>query len=112
MIQVSNRWVAVVTLVLSLEFVVGVCPAQSVAETITWDDLLPKQEVPFDDPFEELSEEQLLDLGMVARIRYLLENEKTKPDGPDAKEEKVLVAKLAEQGIDVDYLLLQRERVG
>ena len=50
MIQVSNRWVAVVTLVLSLEFVVGVCPAQSGAETITWDDLLPKQEVPFDDP--------------------------------------------------------------
>lgn len=78
---------------------------------ISWDDLLPKEAAGFDDPFEELSEEQLVDLGMVARIRYLLEAEKISADGPDAAEEKRLVAKLGEEGVDIDYLLSQRERV-
>jgi nickel/cobalt exporter len=78
---------------------------------LAWDDLLPKTEEAIDDPFADLSEDQLLDLGMVARIRFLLESEKISVDGTDAKEEKELVAKLAEQGIDVDELLSQRERV-
>jgi len=78
---------------------------------LTWADLLPKDEASFDDPFAELSQEQLLDLGMIARIRYLLEGEKIKPDGPDAEEEKKLVAKLEADGVDVDWILAQRERV-
>ncbi|MGI9239548.1 MAG: DUF3299 domain-containing protein [Verrucomicrobiales bacterium] len=81
------------------------------AAEITWDDLLPKEESTFDDPFASLTEEQLLDLGMLARIRFLLETEKISADGPDAKEEKTIVARLAEQGIDADYLISQRERV-
>ena len=85
--------------------------AQTEARPITWDDLLPKEVEPFDDPFEKLSEDQLLDLGMVARIRYLLENEKISADGSDAKDEKEIVSCLTEQGIDVDFLLSQRERV-
>ena len=76
-----------------------------------WGDLLPKEEKPFDDPFKELGEDQLLDLGMIARIRFLLESEKVSPDGPDKKEEERLVAKLEEQGVNVDHLLSQRERV-
>ena len=78
---------------------------------ITWDHLLPNSSAPIDDPFAELSEEQLLDLGMIARIRYLMEGEKIASDGPDAKEEKKLVERLSDQGIDVDWLLSQRERV-
>ena len=111
MSKLSNRSAAIAAIVLTLGFLVAVCPSQSETMTVTWDDLLPKQEAHFDDPFEELSEEQLLDLGMVARIRFLLANEKTKPDGPDVQEEKALVAKLSEQGVDVDVLLSQRERV-
>ena len=85
--------------------------ADSAPLEITWDHLIPKEEEPFDDPFLELTEDQLLDLGMIARIRFLLETEKISPDGPDAKEEKELLAKLTEQGVDVDYLISQRERV-
>ncbi len=81
------------------------------AREITWSDLLPKEEKPFHDPFAALTEDQLLDLGLVARIRLLIENDKTSADGPDALEEKGLTAKLAAQGVDVDYLLSQRERV-
>ena len=79
--------------------------------TLTWADLLPKEEAKFDDPFKELTEEQLLDLGMVARIRYLLETERIDPDGVDAQEEKRLVAELESGGIDDDWILSQRERV-
>ena len=78
---------------------------------ITWNHLLPKSSAPIDDPFAKLSEEQLLDLGMIARIRYLMEGDKIASDGPDAKEEKRLVGRLSNQGIDVDWLLSQRERV-
>jgi len=81
------------------------------ARVVSWDDLLPKEEAAFDDPFKKLTEKQLLDLGMVARIRFLLESKKVDPEGPDAAEEKRLGKLLNEQGVDVDYLLSQRERV-
>ena len=35
---------------------------------IAWGDLLPSEEEPFDDPFLELSEDQLLDLGMRGKL--------------------------------------------
>ncbi|MEM9236187.1 MAG: DUF3299 domain-containing protein [Verrucomicrobiota bacterium] len=78
---------------------------------LTWSDLLPKAAAEFDDPFAELSEEQLLDLGMVARIRYLIEAKRVEPDGLDAEEEQRLVEKLEAEGIDVDWIISQRERV-
>jgi ABC-type nickel/cobalt efflux system permease component RcnA len=81
------------------------------AHEVTWADLLPKEPVAFDDPFEKLSGEQLRDLAMVARIRYLIESGKADADGHDAAEEKRLVAKLKGEGIDVDWLLSQRKRV-
>ncbi len=80
-------------------------------DSILWSDLLPKQQAEFEDPFADLSEEQLLDLGMVARIRFLKDTDKIKQDGPDAAEEKRLVEKLTADGVDVDWILTQRERV-
>ncbi len=85
--------------------------AQGEVRSINWEDLLPKDAASFDDPFAKLSEAQLLDLGIIARIRFLIESEKISLDGPDAEEEKVLVKKLGGQGIDVDWILSQRERV-
>lgn len=78
---------------------------------IAWNDLIPKMDEPFDDPFERLSEDQLYDLRMIARIRFLIENGKIVEGGTDLAEEKKLVAKLTGQGIDVDWLFSQRERV-
>ena len=94
-----------------LAFFLSVAGYAGDAREITWNDLLPKEEKPFHDPFAALTEDQLLDLGLVARIRFLIESDKTSADGPDALEEKELTAKLAAQGVDVDYLLSQRERV-
>jgi len=88
----------------------GVAVSEEVRE-VTWADLLPKKPVVFDDPFEELSEAQLYDLAMVACIRYLIESGKDDAEGSSAAEEKQLVAKLEGEGIDVDWLMSQRERV-
>ncbi len=80
-------------------------------EELSWDNLLPKEKADFDDPFKELSGEQLQDLSMVARIRLLLKSEKIKPDGADAMESKQIAAKLEAQGVKVDWLISQRDRV-
>lgn len=107
----SRRGLSLLAGCLLLIGAIGSVLGEVPARELTWSDLLPKETQEFDDPFEKLSEEQLLDLGMVARIRYLLETEKIRPDGPDAAEEKRLVAQLTEQGIEVDWLLAQRARV-
>jgi ABC-type nickel/cobalt efflux system permease component RcnA len=86
-------------------------PLQASPQKISWDDLLPAAETAFDDPFVNLSSDQLSELGMIARIRRLLSEGKCSPDGTNAQEEKRLVAELAEQGLDADWLLSQRERV-
>lgn len=78
---------------------------------IQWSDLLPKEEATFDDPFAKLSEEQLNALSMIARIRRLIETERSSSDGLNAAEEKRLAAKLTGEGLDVDWLLSQRQRV-
>ena len=78
---------------------------------IAWQDLIPQAPVEFDDPFAKLSGEQLMQLAQVARIRRLLENEKIPADGPSAEDEKRSVAELSSEGINVDWLLSQRERV-
>ena len=61
---------------IGFSFLTATCLAGESRE-VTWSDLVPKKAEDWDDPFEKLSEEQLTDLGMIARIRYLLENEKT-----------------------------------
>jgi len=81
------------------------------ATEITWQHLIPKVPAGFDDPFAELSGEQLMQLAQVARIRRLLEENKIPADGPSAGEARQYVSELTGQGIDVDWLLSQRERV-
>ncbi|GAA5477081.1 DUF3299 domain-containing protein [Haloferula helveola] len=81
------------------------------AREVTWKDLLPSEAVEFDDPFAELSKEQLQNLGMIARVRNLLARDAIDPDGESARNEKKLVAELEAQGIDVDWILSQRDRV-
>ena len=39
---------------------------------ITWGDLIPQEKEVFDDPFEKLTEDQLYDLGLLVRIRWLI----------------------------------------
>jgi hypothetical protein len=78
---------------------------------IEWKDLLSPQAAEIDDPFAELREEQLRQLAQVVRIRKLLSRELIPAEGYSAQEEKRMVAELTDQGIDVEWILSQRERV-
>lgn len=77
---------------------------------ITWGDLQEQAPVEFDDPFAELSEKQLYYVSQIARYRDLRQQGKTESDLPSETELEIL-ASLEAQGIDVDWLLSQRERV-
>ena len=81
------------------------------SEKIGWRDLAPRSGKPFSDPFATLTTDQLNDLGFVMRVRRLIANEKLSADGNDAKEAAELSQKLEDAGIDIAWLMVQRDRV-
>lgn len=80
------------------------------ARDVKWDDL--KASFEFEDPFAKLGEEQLLDLGLLARIQSLEKhdggNKVTEGMRGDAAEAK---ARLDKQGVDVDGLFAKRREI-
>ena len=78
---------------------------------ISWSDLAPENGKPFNDPFAKLSNDQIADLGFVFRVRRLIADEKIATNGEDAKEAAKLAKRLEQQGIDINWLMMQRERV-
>ncbi|GAA5494864.1 hypothetical protein Rhal01_01028 [Rubritalea halochordaticola] len=84
---------------------------QAEVRDIGWKELLPSNQVEFDDPFAKLNESQLWDLGLIARYRMLRERDTSGLIAARTQEEKKLIAELEAQGIDVDWILSQRERV-
>lgn len=75
---------------------------------IGWEDLEPKIE--FDDPFTKLSQQQLADLGFVARIRARDEKKEKVSDSTRAEGNEI-EAELIEAGVDIDGLLAQRDEI-
>ena len=73
-----------------------------------WKDLISKFE--FDDPFEALTDDQLSDLGMVARIRQKQEMKREVGDAT-LEEVKECVSRLELDGIDIDGLLAKRKEI-
>lgn len=76
---------------------------------IEWADLRPEGE--FSDPYKELNEQQLQDVGFVSRVLYLLEEEKISPDSTSVQKAKEVVVRLNKVGVDVYWLLAQRRHV-
>jgi hypothetical protein len=86
-------------------------PVQA-AETprqIMWEDLVPKAPAG-EDPFAELSRDQLSDLAIVFSIRDRKARGEKVTD-LDAAEERRLSAKLKQGGVDVDDLLARRKEI-
>lgn len=79
-------------------------------KVLSWDQL--KAEFKFEDPFEALEEEQLMDLGIIARVQAL-----EKRDGGSRvsdgmrKEADEANARLKEQGVDVEGLFAKRHEI-
>jgi len=78
--------------------------------SVAWDDL--KATFEFDDPFEKLTEEQLMDLGVIARVQSLEERDggKRVTDGM-RKEAAEARAQLKKQQIDIDGLFAKRHEI-
>jgi len=76
---------------------------------LTWDDLIP-QELDFSDPFENLTEAQLYNLGTVAQYREQQARKEEKPDPSKFYYDEAL-AELKADDIDVDGLLAIREEI-
>ncbi|SHJ79210.1 ABC-type nickel/cobalt efflux system, permease component RcnA [Rubritalea squalenifaciens DSM 18772] len=112
MVSFSQSLICPIWITLALVLVASTATAQEpTPKETSWEQLLPESEEPFDDPFAKLSEEQLLDLSRVARFRRLREKDAIPSDGATAKQVETIIAEFAEVGIDVDWILSQRERV-
>jgi hypothetical protein len=99
-----------------LAFVVAILPLgtfsayASEPQSISWSDLVPDDTFP--DPFKKLSREQLDGLSFVLRIRHLVATEKMSKDSPGVKEAAKIEHSLTKAGIDIDWLIGLRRRVG
>lgn len=89
---------------------VGIAAAADEPRDISWDDL--KAAVKFEDPFEKLTEEQLLDLGIIARVQSLEArdggsrvSEGMRKEAADSR------ARLVEQEIDIEGLFAKRKEI-
>lgn len=76
---------------------------------ITWPDLTVT--VDFDDPFEALTQEQLMDLSIYARVTRLKSASPQRVSEAMGQEATDARQKLTTQGVDVDGLLKQREQI-
>lgn len=79
-------------------------------KSINWSDLQGKMEV-YDDPFKKLTEDQLYHLSIYARIK---EMEKVSPKRVSEgmrEEAKKAEETLKKEGVDIAYLLSQREHI-
>ena len=84
-------------------------PDEAIA--ISWSKLAPENGKPFNDPFAKLSQDQLIDLSYVIQIRQMVSQQRIAPDGKDAQAAAVLGSQLKQQGVDIAWLMVQRERV-
>ena len=80
-------------------------------KAVPWNRLAPENGKPFNDPFTKLTSEQLADVSYVVRVRRLIAEEKIEADGVDAKAADTLTRKLKAEGVDIGWLMQQRERV-
>ena len=95
----------------SIRLAAGKAEADEAPKTIRWRVLAPENGRPFNDPFAKLDRDQLSDLSYLRRIRRLIAEEKIDADGDDAKHATQLAEKLATQGIDANWLLVQSRRI-
>lgn len=78
-------------------------------KAVSWEALDAGREL-FIDPFAKLSPEQLQDLSYVMRVRWLIGESKLSAESNDAVKADRIVRKLEKEGIDIAWLMVQRER--
>ena len=84
-------------------------PVAPEARVVGWDDLTVKVE--FEDPFEALTEEQLMKLSIYARVKTMKEHTPEKVSEAMGKEADEAEVWLKGEGVDIGGLLAKREEI-
>ncbi len=77
---------------------------------VSWEALDSEREL-FTDPFAKLSPKQLQDLSYVMRVRWLIRENKLSAESSDTKRANDVARRLKEEGVDIAWLMVQRERI-
>jgi hypothetical protein len=77
---------------------------------VQWSELAADRDL-FQDPLAKLNSEQLGDLALILRVIRLIEAKKISATGADAAEAAQIGRVLKQQGVDVGWLLVQREQI-
>lgn len=97
---------------LGILIVILALPALAVeVQQIGWKDLQPKTIMEFEDPFAALSEKQLRQLGIYARVSNMEATTSQKVSDGMRAEARDAELSLREQGVDIEGLLKQREEI-
>ena len=81
--------------------------AAEVARDITWDSLVP-QLTPLDNPFSELSYEQIYELSLIAILRQDIADAGLSEVSAEAEEVLELTTKLTSEGLEVDKMVAKK----
>jgi uncharacterized protein len=92
-----------IIITISLLFITAPTSAEETAQVITWDSLLPSTQ-PLEDPFKDLTDEQLYDLESIVYFREM-DGQRGAISSDDTKEVIKLTASLKSANLDVDELL-------
>ncbi|MHA3980832.1 DUF3299 domain-containing protein [Halovulum sp. GXIMD14794] len=90
----------------TLLVIAGANPLSAGETSIDWPDLVDQSVQSYEDPFTELSYEQIDDLRRIVKLQAALDGTNPSP-GASARLEEIKAA-LSEQGIDADWLISQR----
>ena len=94
-------------LILALGLAVGSAGAE--IREVGWADLVPEPD--FEDPFTELTDDQLYDLGTIVRTREFLKTANSSVSEEMIERAEKLEKELDAQGVDVNGLLALREEI-
>ncbi len=90
----------------TLAVIIGANPLFAEVWTIDWPDLIDQRVQSYEDPFVDLSHEQMDNLRRIVRLQAELDGGQVSPE-KSAKLQEIKAA-LFEQGIDADWLISQR----
>ena len=103
------RIISLKTMIILLLTAVFIAPAIAVqVRQLGWQDLIKKVE--FEDPFEALTQDQLSDLGLVARVRQLQAMGRQVGEAT-TKEVQEAALRLEKDRVDIDGLLAKRAEI-
>ena len=104
-----KRTISVIVVVLTVAGLVIAAAEEQGARQVGWSDL--KVKMTFEDPFEALTGDQLMNLGIYARIQTMKKQKPSSVSETMAEEAREAEATLKKENVDINGLLSKREEI-